>query len=92
MTKYAEIIKSYGENNDITAYPYWAIVNDTKGGPPRMVQGIWFNRADAERHLESRRYEYGKKAIVYCFSGHYSTHVRELHDLARDELLAEATN
>lgn len=53
------------ENNDGTSYPIWAIVDRQK----RPLALPFFNRLSAENHLEGRRYEYGDRASVYCFSG-----------------------
>lgn len=82
-TDLVNLILSHGTENDGTSWPYWAICKRT----PRtseivLVQGIWFNRQDAQAHLNSRLYEYGKSVFVYCFSGYHSDHLRRLYELA----------
>lgn len=39
---------------------------------PHCIEGPFFSREDAENYLDSRRYNYSKKAYVYCFSGYHS--------------------
>ncbi len=77
-----EILLS-SKDNEATSYPYWAIVKPGSFGRMVMLAGVWFNRPAAESHLESKRYNYGAKAFVYCFSGHESRHVKELYENAR---------
>lgn len=75
-------------DNEITSYPYWAIVEGGKS--MRVIEGIWFNREDAEKWFEGHRYRYPNKAMVYCFSGHASTHMHHLYDSMK--ALKESTN
>jgi len=86
-----EIMLSHGEKNDITAYPYWAIVKKAGLGRQAILAGIWFNREDAERYLEAKRYNFGKTAFVYCFSGHESWHLKEMYENARTEQKEKAS-
>lgn len=85
MNDLAKLVLAHGENNDATKYPFWAIVK--RGGFGRVVwlDGFWFSREEATEFLESRRYNYGKSAFVYCFSGHNSWHCRALFGMARGE-------
>lgn len=72
-------------DNEATANPYWAVCrwaayNGSKR--PVILAGIFFSRIDAEIHLNQRRYEYGEKAFVYCFSAYHSKKYRALQDTA----------
>lgn len=86
-----EILLSHSEENDATAYPWWAIVKKAGLGQHAILNGPFFNRADAEEYLESHRYRYGKSALVWCFSGHHAPHLRQMYDNAR-AAKAEGTN
>lgn len=44
------------------------------------IVGPFFNREEATRELEGRRYEYGKNAIVWCASGYHSGSYRNAID------------
>ncbi len=71
------------ENNEATMYPYWGVVKNSPSGHPVMLAGVFFSRENAQVHLEARRYGYGKKAYVYCFSGHHSLEYRQLYDASK---------
>jgi len=73
-------------DNDGTAYPFWAIVSNGGIGNICWHSGPWFNRQDAEQHLKNKTHRYPKKAYVYCFSGHMSHHYTELYDAANKAL------
>ena len=78
-----ELVKSHGDQNDGTAFPFWIIAS--KAGLGKIAiesSGFWFNREDAERFLKATRYRFPKTAFVYCMSGHDSWHVKELYALA----------
>jgi hypothetical protein len=62
--KLAEEYKA--ERNDITRYPIWFIAKPIRGGGVKYIRGIFFSKSDAKKHLEARRHEYGKSAIVWC--------------------------
>jgi hypothetical protein len=73
-------------DNESTAFPWWAIVDPRLGTITKhecvhavasMITGPFFSRESAERALASGRYNYGKHAAVYCFSGHKSWDYRE---------------
>jgi len=84
-----EIVFSYGDQNDITAHPWWAIVQRVEIGKMTgnyaVLAGPFFSRKAAQEKLERRRYHYGKKAIVYCFSGHDSPDYVELRQSLSQE-------
>jgi hypothetical protein len=69
--------------NDGSAYPLWAIVEKAGFGRMAWLMGPFFSRKAAETLLESRRYHYGEKAFVWCFSGHDCRDYRDLLDAAK---------
>lgn len=69
--------------NDGSAYPFWGIVEKAGLGRLAFLCGPFFSRKAAEDRLESRRYYYGDKALVWCFSGHDCRDYRELLDAAK---------
>lgn len=82
LQKAREILFAYGEENDATEHPWWAVVKRNRYGEHAILAGPFFSRKRAEEHLRARDYEYGK-AIIYCFSGHYSQHFRELREVLK---------
>lgn len=66
------------QDNEGTRAPYWVIVdpkqNMSKDPHEAASQftGVFFSREDAERFLKRRRYNFSKRAVVYCMSGCYS--------------------
>lgn len=66
------------EDNEATADPWWAIVKSTRPGREEVLAGPFFSRKRAESMLEARRHDWGRKAFVFCFSGYYSAHYKEL--------------
>lgn len=79
LEKAHAILFAYGNENDGTQHPWWAVVKRSGFGERAILAGPFFSRERAQQHYEARRYEYGK-AIVYCFSGHYSQHYRDLRE------------
>ena len=66
------------ENNEMTAYPWWMIVDprqnfhtDTRGltNVAFMITGPFFSREEAECVLKARRHNFGTGAKVWCSSG-----------------------
>lgn len=83
----SELVLSHTDN-EATAIPIWFIAcraGAAHRGRQVMIRGFWFNREDAERHLNAKRHRYPKTAYVYCDSGHDSWHIKELYALARAE-------
>lgn len=67
---------------EATEYPWWAIIDPRKVradvfSVANAVTGPFFSRAAATEHLEARRYAFGPKAAVYCFSGYASNDWRD---------------
>lgn len=73
-----ELLNIKNIDNEGTDSPWWGIIMPRqimkKDGEAiaHCIKGIYFSRESAQNHLDSRRYEYGKDAIVYCFSGYWS--------------------
>lgn len=80
-----DILFAYGENNDITAHPWWAIVRKGGFGRLELLCGPFFSRESAERKRTNRIYHYGEKSFVYCFSGHDSPDYVELRRAVSEE-------
>lgn len=67
------------DDNECTAEPWWMIIDpqqnfrtDSRGAASvamGMITGPFFSREEAEGVLKSRRYNYGKGAVVWCASG-----------------------
>jgi hypothetical protein len=69
------------EDNEATAYPWWAIVDPIQNfqtgrqgvnNVAHMITGPYFSRKSAEDYLRMKRHRFGKSAAVWCFSGHQS--------------------
>lgn len=66
-----------------TESPWWAIImpRQIMAKDPQEIAhcivGVFFSRESAQNHLDSRRYEYGSNAVVYCFSGYWSHEYKE---------------
>ncbi len=79
--------------NEGTDSPWWFIVSPRSGflsNPEAIascITGPFFSREEAEEQLTRRRYDYSKKAIVWCASGYhsgqYKTALREHEGLRR---------
>ncbi len=61
-----------------TDYPVWIIVTMRANGDMLYHAGPWFSRQAAQDYLTSKSYNYPKKAVVYCASGHMSWDYRNL--------------
>lgn len=65
-------------DNEATRAPYWLILDPKQNlrcDPHVMgfgIAGPFFCREDAEDYLKATRYNFSKRAVVYCLSGHYS--------------------
>ena len=79
LKKARSILFAYTDN-EITAHPWWCVVRNGSFGRMIVLEGPFFSRERATQLLEARRYEYGAKAYVYCFSGHRSWHYRDLRE------------
>lgn len=64
--------------NEGTRAPYWLILDPDQNmrcsvhGLAGQISGPFFSREDAELYLKNRRYNYGRRARVYCLSGYHS--------------------
>lgn len=86
---FAKLILSHTDNES-NDRPYWFIAKRTPEGVLMLSLGIWFNREDAEYHLEKKRYWYDDDAFVYSKSGNDSSHYKRLYDMAK-KVLANKT-
>lgn len=75
------------EENEGTSFPWWVIVDPRQNmdcdyhAIAAMVTGPFFSREEAEAQLKATRYNYSKRAVVYCKSGCYS---RQYQDKMRE--------
>lgn len=69
------------EKNEGTSAPWWAIIDPRQNfetgnhglhNIANMITGPFFSREDAEMFLHRTRYNFGRNAAVFCFSGYYS--------------------
>ena len=71
------------EENEGTSYPYWLILDPDQNMScdihylASQIAGPFFSREEAEAELKATRYNYSKRAKVYCHSGCYSRQYRE---------------
>ncbi len=79
LEKARSILFAYSDN-EITAHPWWAVVRNGSFGHMVVLDGPFFSRVRATELLEARRYEYGAKAYVFCFSGARSQHYIDLRN------------
>lgn len=77
------------EENESTDSPYWMIINPRQSMRAdfqeiaSMITGPFFSRESAQTHLDNRRYAFGKRAVVYCFSGYWSQQYKDACKKAR---------
>lgn len=64
------------EDNEYTSSPYWLIIDPKQMMKPDaalvamgMITGPFFSRKEAQDHLDSRRYNYSNRAVVWCAGG-----------------------
>ena len=72
------------DKNEGTAAPFWVIIDpytqmfkldyETVAS---MVKGLFFSREEAKEYLKNHRYNFTKRAVVYCMSGHYGQQYRD---------------
>lgn len=70
------------EDNEGCSAPWWMIINPTGGfssfdSIANAITGPFFSREAAQKHLDERRYHFGKNAKVYCHSGYWSGQYQE---------------
>lgn len=90
QAKYAkelsDMLLAFGDENDGTTHPWWAITRQSKIGVygEVVLAGPFFSRQQAKEQLEARRYHYGDKARTFCFTGYDSYPYRDLLDKAKE--------
>lgn len=73
-----KITVEVSELNESTSYPWWTIIDPDQMMSPgchkvaSMITGPFFSRKSAEEFLSRTRYNFSKRAVVYCHSGCYS--------------------
>lgn len=71
------------DDNEATESPWWAVVDPRQNMRADLavaagqITGPFFDRVEAEAYLKRRRYEYGKHAAVWGFSGYWSDKYKE---------------
>lgn len=75
-----EILFAYGNDNDGTAHPWWAVVKKNRMGAQAICAGPFFSRGRAEMHADAKTYDYGA-TVVWGFSGHNSEHYKKLREV-----------
>ncbi len=95
MNEIVEILKNVFLNNknEATRAPWWAILDPAQNMNcdvyhlASQITGPFFCREDAERWLKNTRYNFGKRAVVFCFSGCYSHEYNKLCDEIEDGIM-----
>lgn len=65
-------------DNEGTDSPWWAIVDPQQNMRKKLstaafqITGPYFSRKEAEDFLAATRYNFSKRAGVWCFSGYHS--------------------
>ena len=65
-------------DNEATRCPYWLILDPQQNMSCSIhmmaggIAGPFFCREDAEEYLNATRYNFSRRAKVYCLSGHHS--------------------
>lgn len=78
-----KITLEVSEDCEATESPWWAIVDPSQNMRAGLacaagqITGPFFSRAEAEAQLKLTRYNYGKHANVWCFSGYHSRQYKE---------------
>ncbi len=84
-----KITLEVSEENEATSFPWWAIVEPRQNMSVDLsraagqITGPFFSREEAEDELKATRYNYSKRAAVWCFSGCYSRRYQEAVRLAK---------
>lgn len=67
-------------DNEATSHPWWAIVRNGSFGRMVVLAGPFFSRESATAMLVARRYDWGEKAYVFCYSAYYAPDYKELRE------------
>jgi len=85
------------EEHEGTSFPWWLIVDpvqnmscDPGTAVINQITGPFFSREAAQEYLTRTRYNFSKRAVVWCHSGHQSDEstraVRKAKDLLREKV------
>jgi hypothetical protein len=79
MNEIFDIVKTLIDSDcESTSAPYWLILDPKQNMSADIhllasqITGPFFSRESAESFLKNTRYNFGKRAKVYCMSGCYS--------------------
>lgn len=78
-------------DNEATSSPWWAIVDPNQNMRADLawaagqITGPFFSRKEAEAQLKATRYNYSKRANVWCFSGCHSGQYDKAYRAAEKE-------
>ena len=93
-----EIVLNVSEECEATDSPWWLIIdprqnfkvdNQALHNINSMISGPFFSRAEAQRELDNRRYDYGRGAAVFCASGY---HTHQYHNAMKGAGIATVKN
>lgn len=77
--------------NEATSAPYWLILDPKQNmdcdifALASQITGVFFSRESAESYLKAHRYNFGKRAVVFCHSGCYSYEYSNAYKIAEQE-------
>ena len=73
-----KITLDVSEDNECTSEPWWAILDPSFYASNNVdylagcIEGPFFSREEAQAELDATRYNYSKRACVYCMSGYHT--------------------
>ena len=93
MDKAYKIVADTLRNSDSegTSAPWWTIIDPKQNmncDPHTVgfnIVGPFFSREDAENFLSATRYNFSKRAVVYCNSGCYSKKYVDFYNDVKNE-------
>lgn len=78
-------------DNEATAFPWWFIVDPAQNlkldiaTAAGQITGPFFSREEAEAQLRATRYNYSKRAVVWCASAYHTHRYRSAIEAADQE-------
>jgi hypothetical protein len=86
------------EDNELNRSAFWLIIDPCQMMKPNpanvaigMVTGLFLSREEAEKELSSRRYDYGKNAVVWCSCSQSGTQYDKAYREALEKANTEGT-
>ena len=74
--------------SESTSYPWWVIIDPSQNmrcsvhNAASQITGPFFSRESAQKFLDATRYNFTKRAVVYCLSGTHSMEWENAIDIA----------